>query len=570
MKTYINEKAVILLFLMLSYELGAQLPAPGGVSGNLQVWVKADAGTGTATDNSKVPVWENQRSGGVNGIANQGIPGYYADPGVGAIPAYRTAPSIPNFNFNPAIEIVSTNGYRSGYKFPLGFPDNTTNAMTSYTHLTRTVSGSYRTVFVMNGTARSSNVSSVAGIWQSPFFGSQGNRPEFYNEKESGDVFFGTDIINTIGTDVPSIQSYYNQLSGANMNYLFGNNGKEYGQPSNNVSSNFNYPGMVLLMDNDGGSGSTSLAGDRIGEFILYSETQTETERQRVNSYLAVKYGITLVQPQDYLASDETIMTWNSGLNTSFNNNIFGLAKDDASALNQLVTNSINTENNIMLTVSTDNDFLSANSSPGRQNFLQDKTFLIIGDNNVQNITLVNNGTATGQVIQRIWLAQRTNNTASTWLQADLSAYTGIAATDQVFMVVADDSVFSQNVQVIPATGFTGGKAVFNYPFPANKYFTFGINIQTHCTKDSAVGTPNEMTKFGITAQSNRQPNWPTNIPNGFMTLESRNKGFVITRTTSASIIAPVEGMLIFDTADQCFKLYNGTVWNCITRSCND
>ncbi|KFF23804.1 hypothetical protein [Chryseobacterium vrystaatense] len=569
MRIPIDEKTGIFLFLMFSYTLWAQTPAPGGISSNLQVWVKADAGTATTTDNSKVPVWENQKTGGVNGIANQGMPGYYADPGIGAIPAYRTATSIPNFNFNPAIEIVSTNGYRSGYKFPSGFPDNTTNALTSYTHLSRTVSASYRTVFVMNGTTRSSNTSLIAGIWQSPFFGTQGNRPEFYNEKESGDVFFGTNTITTVGTEVPSIQSYYNRLPGTNMNYLFGNNGLEYGQPSNGVSSTFNYPGMVLLMDNDAGSGSTSLAGDRIGEFILYSGTQTDSERQRVNSYLAVKYGVTLVQPQDYIASDETVITWNSSLNTAFNNNIFGLAKDDDSALKQLVTNSINTENNSMLIISTDNDFVSANSKPDRSDFLQDRTFLLIGDNNDQSLTLVNSGTAPGQRIQRIWLAQRKNDTGSTWLQADLSAYTSILATDNISMIIADDSALSQNVQVIPAAGFTGGKAVFNYSFPDNKYFTFGTNIQTYCTKDPAAGTPNEMTKFGITAQS-RQMNWPANIPNGFIALESKNKGFVITRTTAANIAVPVEGMLIYDTVDKCFKLYNGTGWNCITRSCND
>nr|WP_315027994.1 hypothetical protein [uncultured Chryseobacterium sp.] len=984
-------KQLLFVFLLGSCTVWAQ--SPGGVTNNLQIWVKADAGTGTTTDNTQVSIWENQKIGGVNGIANQGIPGNYADPGIGARPVYRAATSIPSFNFNPAIQIVSTDGYRSGYKFPLGFPDNTTNALTSYTHLSRTVSGAYRTVFVMNGTTRNSNPTPVAGVWQSPFFGTQTTRPEFYNEKESGDVFFGTNTISTVGSNVPSIQSYYNSVSGSNMNYLFGNNGLTFGQPSNNVSSTSNYPGLVLLMDNDGGNGSTSLAGDRIGEFVLYSGTQTPAERQRVNSYLAykygitldqstpqsyiasdgstrmwdntsndasnynnniagigkdngsalnqkqsnsvneevaqvvmaagnfvdsniantsnltdgqflswgdnglrrsysapivppngsranyrmatiwkaqhtsgfnqpvtvafpavpvntiylvrstdavfdgtdtwiplsvatvngvsyvqtpanidfsnsdgdyftfatfvvgpggvdnglrmwlradknfssntwedqsiagndfiqtnasrqpnlvvadlkhnfnpsvdfgdataagakfmtipngkpyatngmdssffmminprsfgpstyneyfgfggttttaalteanwpsytnsgnngtmqvypytassmvrikdktqlpdysytiggaitygldgqnqnvsavvtatnsrtasgailgsqpsyfpnadigeaigyerelsaiekqrvrsylaIKYGVTLQQPQNYIASNQSV-TWNSTLNGSFNNNIFGMAKDDATILDQVVSSSINTENNIILTVSTTNNFVLANADSGRTAFIQDNTFLTIGDNNNQTLALINYGTAPGKIIQRSWLAQRTNNTAATWLQADLSGYGGIIATDKAYMVVADDSGFSQNVQIIPATAFAGGKAVFRYPFPANKYFTFGINLQTYCTKDPVPGTPDAYTKIGITGQTMIQTGWPGNIPNGFMALESKNKGMVITRTTSASIALPVEGMLIYDTTDKCFKLYNGTSWNCIIRSCND
>ncbi|UKB85989.1 hypothetical protein LF887_10290 [Chryseobacterium sp. MEBOG06] len=560
-------KQLFFVFLLCNCTLWAQ--SPGGVSANLQIWVKADAGTGTTTDNTQVPIWENQKTGGVNGIANQGMPGYYADPGIADRPVYRSAGSIPGFNFNPAIQIVSTNGYRSGYKFPSGFPDNSTKSLTSYTHLSRIASATYRTVFVMNGTAQSSNPTAVAGVWQSPFFGTKTNRPEFYNEKESGDVFFGTDVINTVETETPSIQSYYNSNVSGDIKYFFDNNGFTYGGPSNNVSSVNNYPGMVLLMDNDGGSGSTSLAGDRIGEFILYSETQTAVERQRVNSYLAVKYGVTLRQPQNYLGSDQSI-TWDSSLNAIFNNNIFGIAKDDMSVLNQKVSNSINSENNIMLTLATTNDFVSANADAGRAAFLQDKTFLLIGDNNIQALPLVNFGVASGKIIQRTWLAQKTNDTGSVWLQADLSGYTEIAPTDKVFMMTADDAAFTQNVQMISEASFVNGKAVFNYSFPNSQYFTFGTNLQAYCTKDPAAGTPDGFTKVGISGYTNLQNGWPGNIPNGFLALESKDKGMVITRTTSGSIALPVEGMLIYDTADKCFKLYNGTAWNCIVRSCND
>ncbi|WP_160140117.1 hypothetical protein [Chryseobacterium sp. c4a] len=263
-------------------------------------------------------------------------------------------------------------------------------------------------------------------------------------------------------------------------------------------------------------------------------------------------------------------ITWNSSLNTTFNNNIFGIARDDMSVLNQRVSSSINNENNIMLTAATSNDFILPSANVGRTSFSKDKTFLVMGDNNVQSLALVNYGATSGKIIQRSWLAQKTNDQDPVWLQADLSKYTGILSTDKVFMMVADDAGFTQNVKMISATSFVNGKAVFNYTFPANQYFTFGTNLQAYCTKDAATGTPNSITKFGITGHTGLQANWPAIIPNGFIALESTNKGFVITRTTAANIAVPVEGMLIFDTADNCFKLYNGTSWKCIIRSCNE
>jgi hypothetical protein len=89
------------------------------------------------------------------------------------------------------------------------------------------------------------------------------------------------------------------------------------------------------------------------------------------------------------------------------------------------------------------------------------------------------------------------------------------------------------------------------------------------CSLVPNTGIPNGFTTVGITTLATKRTEWPNDVPNGFIALESKEKGFVITRTTSASIAAPVEGMLIYDTTDNCFKLYNGTTWNCIAKSCN-
>lgn len=91
----------------------------------------------------------------------------------------------------------------------------------------------------------------------------------------------------------------------------------------------------------------------------------------------------------------------------------------------------------------------------------------------------------------------------------------------------------------------------------------------TFCTKDPNTSPADLFTKIGITIQT-KQNGWPENLPNGAVALESKTRGFVITRSQSSAIVNPVEGMLMYDTVDKCMKLYNGTSWNCIVRSCNE
>lgn len=93
------------------------------------------------------------------------------------------------------------------------------------------------------------------------------------------------------------------------------------------------------------------------------------------------------------------------------------------------------------------------------------------------------------------------------------------------------------------------------------------------CPKPGATGTPDSYTDLGISVKDkNTTPNWPKDIPNGFITMESNAKGFVVTRmeTPETSIANPKPGMLVYDTTDDCLKLYNGSSWKCIKQTCND
>ncbi len=120
------------------------------------------------------------------------------------------------------------------------------------------------------------------------------------------------------------------------------------------------------------------------------------------------------------------------------------------------------------------------------------------------------------------------------------------------------------------------------------RYITLNLNsdkcgepIDEVCTKPGDFSDAGQPTKVGITVQQ-KQDNWPANIPNGFIALESKEKGFVVTRVSHVggtdgtpdfindSVKDPKAGMITYDIQDKCVKLYNGQKWNCIQKSCNE
>ena len=79
--------------------------------------------------------------------------------------------------------------------------------------------------------------------------------------------------------------------------------------------------------------------GGHMGEIIFYSDELSNEDRNKVESYLSLKYGTSLDQTtaQSYTASDGTEM-WDkdfSGAST-YNNDIAGIGRDDGSDLGQV------------------------------------------------------------------------------------------------------------------------------------------------------------------------------------------------------------------------------------------
>lgn len=101
-------------------------------------------------------------------------------------------------------------------------------------------------------------------------------------------------------------------------------------------------------------------------------------------------------------------------------------------------------------------------------------------------------------------------------------------------------------------------------------------SMSMYCLENAVTtGTPVD-TRIGITSQGRAgsqtiNNNWPMVRKGGFLALESNTKPFVPTRISTANLVNitnPVDGMMVYDTTENCLKIYvNSTIgWRCYNR----
>lgn len=115
-----------------------------------------------------------------------------------------------------------------------------------------------------------------------------------------------------------------------------------------------------------------------IPEIIVYDRVLNDQERLQVESYLALKYGITLsLQGENSYLNSDGIVIWDGVRNHLFSNNIVGIGRDDHSLLYQKQSSSAYSPGLLVLGAGQISEENTANPAV----FLN-KSFLIWGDNN--------------------------------------------------------------------------------------------------------------------------------------------------------------------------------------------
>jgi hypothetical protein len=557
--------------------------APGGVVKGLNYWYRADIDAVNTGNNTDVTSWKDYASGAVS-----------TQLGTNPLPKYVVG-AANYFNFNPGINFTNA-------KQSLGIINVRTVSELNYDIFTFTkeglLPGNGNNCRIFSSLVNNANQSGNIGYWDG--IGINKRFAGTNDEIERVDTGYAGRYINNTGgisfsSTIPSIMYYrFN-----NTTVSKGLNGTANGTLDTHHAMGYLNGGHAFgsTIFSNNGSDNDSFLGN-IGETIIYGigDNLADKERRRVDSYLAIKYGLTLgrTATEHYLSSTESVV-WDGTQNTTFNNNIFGIGRDDVSVLHQKVSNSVNA--GTILTMATDNDFVSENLASSRAIISDDQEFLIAGDNNAVAVPmqLINFGNGNAKIIQRKWLLQRTGSTDGIYFQADLSTYESqFYNPNSAYMVIADDANFTVNRILVQGIKIAN-KWVFDHDFNTEntkRYITFASLENTVCYKPGAIstaGTPALISKLGISSLTRagiqNSDNWPAVRNGAWLVLEARTKGFVVNRMSfntsgNPAGIPPadfVEGMLVYDTTNKCLKMYtsqnDGSTfgWFCTnTQTCPD
>ena len=192
-------------------------------------------------------------------------------------------------------------------------------------------------------------------------------------------------------------------------------------------------------------------------EVIVYTENLSDADLQKINSYLAIKYGVTLSGGTlDYVsASGATV--WSATTNAGYNNDIAGIGREDAQALSQLKSRSVNSDS--LVTMSGD----SMN--------IADHEFLLWGndDGSISEFT----GTEAPAGLERLareWTIQEEGDVGTVRIEVstgDLPSFTG----DLYFLVDSTDSDLTDATPVLMSQ--SGSTWYIDYNF-SGTHFSFG------------------------------------------------------------------------------------------------
>ena len=450
---------------------------PGGYKAALTTWLKANDGafvtnTGTAsTEGNDVGFWEDQAIGNHDFIT------------LGDPPTFRSTSST--INFNPTVDFlngqetglqtsnnedfnVKSSG-NSGYKNKsINIAFRTPNSVESLNNKQQLYEQGGGTngigIYISDGDLHMSvwnKTSQPQGDWND--FG-------IPVKTLSDNLFPDTEYIATLEFEGDETSSGDGEIRGFLNGQQIGSLADPYGQ---NIGLLYNHGGEIGLGQHNGASlyDDNDTEGDafygEVSEFIYRNEPSSFSIQQRnqIESYLAIKYGITLDQstPINYFNAHGDIIfdaTNNASIGgfLEYNNDIAGIGRDDASELDQPASRSENKGSIVTIdrgsTISTDDTWLIWGNDAG---------------------SLTPNRTETkpetiNERLPRVWRVSETKEVQTTAVSFDLTGL-GLStnATDFSLLVAGNSS----NANFNNATVINGGV----YDGPTNTITFTGVDI---------------------------------------------------------------------------------------------
>ncbi|OEJ98688.1 hypothetical protein A8C32_05685 [Flavivirga aquatica] len=420
---------------------------PGGVTSNIELWLKADSGveeaaSDSAEDTDPVLNWLD-KSGNSNDATQ------------------ATVPNQPLFdataiNFNPMVHFDGTNHEMLATTAP-------NSTMTIFAVAEGTFSTT-KNLLDFNAGATGSIVleQTASTTLQSRYF--NGATP--------------TGVITTTIADATPFLANYDFVANSNSELFSG--GVTQGTAATNA---YTLPASVTTGIGTDPNDINRRWDGGIAELIVYNKSITSGERDQIESYLAIKYGMTLGAngiSQDYVASDGTVI-WDQAANSGFNFNVAGIGLDNDSELNQKQSKSTNTSDDITIGII---DIATSNST-NTNTFFADKTFLMWGNDNGSTAagTPINKdfGAGTGVTtnvsftpIGRKWKIVVKDSVPTIKLSIPESMVSStLTSGGSYVMAISDDASFTTNVTSATMED-VGSELEVDFYFEGTKYITFG------------------------------------------------------------------------------------------------
>ncbi|GAB5525032.1 MAG: hypothetical protein Roseis2KO_29040 [Roseivirga sp.] len=440
--------------------------SPGGVETNLSLWLKADEGTNTTTDGVEVTSWTDQ-TGNNNAAATGGTaPTYAAD----------------DINFNPSLDFDGTTEfidgaggfYTTAYYFVLS-PDITYDAVT------------FGGVAIGFDASSSGSLQNVGGFFIGSAFSSGDVSGQLIGNSSPNYTRIEIDGAKSYSNGVPQLFGVRDNSGGTETNIF--NNGEQVDTNTGGsflAATNEEYELGRFEVPND--FSASNFYNGKIAELISYSVRPTDTEHARIQSYLSIKYGITLDQTSatDYVNSSGSTI-WDATTNATYNADIAGIGRDDQSCLIQKQSKSQNSNAIVTMGLGTIETSNAANTGT----FDDDGDFLIWGnDGDFADQANANSLDVPGNVterMERIWKVEDTGNVGATTIQFDVTGL-GYGSNLSDFQLITSNSSTMAGGTLTPASSINGNVITFtNVDLADGEFFTLGT-ARTACGPGGVTG----------------------------------------------------------------------------------
>ena len=501
---------------------------PANISPNLKLWLKAGIGTSTIIDDETILNWQDQSIGST--FNSGGVPTYQSD-------------ALNLFNYHPVIDINDgTEDYFVGSSV-LG-TSVVSEAVVYVVQRTKSEGSAINSSLPTGGGALFNETmlspDGSGGRFQAHYPYDAAGHSHWYNTYENGDNWCqGTHVpARTVELTTFNISLSMNERSMSVDGGLMSNAGN---QNYLELTAN-NNPFYVGCGSEHQATTPNFYSDVQIAEMIVYNGgANLGNDKRKIESYLAVKHGITLDNTLgglngDYISTNNSTV-WDATYNANYHNSIIGIANDVDEGLEQKQSHTVDDTTRIYLNT------LQILNSSNAGSFIEDDSYVMMGDNRGEMCA-----TTTSNLempvscnlysrIEREWKITKTNFTQE--YNSDFTLGTcGIPTSVDVShlrLLIDDDGDFSNGGTQCYYNG-DGTGVVISYNSPVITISNISsTHIPNNTTKYLTIGSTNqitplpiELTSFVATCADNKtELHWQTvsELNNDYFTIERSRNG---------------------------------------------